>query len=158
VDQQFDILEGEYVLVLDHCDAHAIVGHIHHVNRKGKDGFGSVEVPIGYLSAHIAPGRPEIYRKHWSIRLFVRSDIRYEQSSQTTTVVASPERQAGQNRSLLQRLLSLRDSSLPQHHPELPRAIGQVLLDAQLCQEPMTVQVDHITTESVTAFGEIRDD
>jgi hypothetical protein len=154
VEHQFEVLDGEYLLVLDHCDDQTMIGHVYHVYRSGQDGFGTVQTPVAYVSAHIAPGG-ELYREHWSIYLFFRSDVRYQQSSRTTTVVASPERQAGQNRRLLKRLLSLRDSSLPLYHPELPRSIGRVLLDAQLCHEPLTVQIEHSSTDSVVAFGAI---
>ena len=108
--QKLDILGGEYALILDHCGADGLVGHIDHVDRKGKDGFGRVSTPVGHVAAHIHQGSPELFRSHWSIALFFRSNVRYEQTSHTTTVVASPERQAGPNPSLLQKLLSLRDS------------------------------------------------
>src|SRR5579862_1382120 len=134
--RKIEILAGEYALILDHCSETGLVGHIDHIDRSGRQGFGTVATPIGFLSAHIHPGVPELVCPHWSIMLFFRSDVRYEQTSRTTTVVASPEGQAGQNRPMLRRLISLRDSALPFYHPELPGAIGRALLDSKLCQEP----------------------
>jgi hypothetical protein len=155
--QQLDILGGEYALVLDHCGAEGLVGHIDHVDRKGKDGFGCVSTPVGHVAAHIHLGSPELFRSHWSITLFFRSDVRYEQTSHTTTVVASPERQAGPNRSLLQKLLSLRDSPLPFYHPDLPREIGRALLAAKFCHEPASVTVHHYESGPFLHFGQVYD-
>lgn len=157
MEQKYDILEGEYVLTLDHCDARAMIGHVDHVNRSGKSGFGSVAVPIGYLSAHIAQGVPEISRKHWSVRLFFRSDISYDQASQTT-IVHPPKQPESQNRSLFRRSMSVPDNSSPRYHPGLPEALGRALLDAHLCDEPMGVQVDHTTHGPLVHFGAIYDD
>ena len=156
--QKLDILDGEYALILDHCAEGGIVGHIDHVDRSGRTGFGTVATPVGFLAAHIHPGVPELVCPHWSIMLFFRSDVRYEQASHTTTVVASPEGQAGQNRPMLQRLRSLRDSALPYYHPELPRAIGCALLEAKLCKEPASVSVNHYGSGlSPLHFGQVID-
>jgi hypothetical protein len=156
--QQLDILGGEYALILDHCVVDGLVGHIDHVNRNGEHGFGCVSTPLGHLAAHIHAGAPELFRSHWSISLFLRSDVRYEQASHTTTVVASPERQAGQNQSLLQKLLTLRDRSLPFYHPDLPREIGRALLDAKFCHQPASVTVHHFDGGPFLHFGQVYDD
>lgn len=153
----FDILEGEYRLILDHCTADGLIGHIHHVDRQGQHGFGCVQTPVGYVAGHVDPGELELLLPHWSVGLFLRSDVRYEQTSHRTTVVGSPARQAGQNQAFLHQLLALRDSSLPFYHPELPRAVGRALLDAQLVQEPALVNIYHFTDESCVAFGEVFD-
>lgn len=155
---QLEVLDGEYAVILDHCDAEGLIAHIHHIDRSGRQGFGTVATPIGYMTAHIFPGSPEIVVRHWAISLFFRSDVRYEQPSHTTTVVTSPERQAGKNQPMLQRLISLRDSALPFYHPELPQAIGRALLDAKLCHEPAGVTVHHYTSGSVIHFGKVYDD
>lgn len=156
--QQLEVLGGEYAVILDHCDAEGLIAHIHHIDRSGRQGFGTVATPVGYLMAHIHPGTPEIVVRCWAIDLFFRSDVRYEQASHTTTVVTSPERQAGKNQPMLQRLISLRDSSLPSCHPELPQAIGRALLDARLCHEPAGVIVHHYTSGAVIHFGHVYDD
>jgi hypothetical protein len=156
--QQLDILDGEYALILDHSGADGLVGHIDHVNRNGQHGFGCVSTPVAHLAAHIHPGAPELFRSHWSIALFFRSDVRYEQAHHTTTVVASPERQAGKNRALLQRLVTLRDSSLPFYHPDLPQEVGRALIDAKFCHEPASVAVHHYDSGPFVHFGQIYDD
>jgi len=152
VHQQFDILDGEYVLFLDYSTPDGVIGHIHHVHRN--EHGGQLQVPVGYVAAHLQSGDDEM-RKHWSIHLFLTSDVRYEPSSHTTTVVAVPESQAGSDRSFLRRLLALRDSGLPYYHAELPQRIGRALLDAKLCTEPSLVYIHHFTNASFVEFGKI---
>lgn len=148
----FDILGGEYLLFLDHSTSDGIIGHIHHVHRN--EHGGSLQVPVAHIAGYIYPGG-EVMRRHWSIHLFLSSDVRYEQSSRTTTIVAVPESQAGSDSSRLRRLLALRDSGLPYYHAELPQQIGRALLDAKLCTEPLVVDIHHFTNVSFVAFGDI---
>lgn len=156
--QQLDILGGEYTLVLDHSGANGVIGHIDHLNWNGQHGFGCVSTPVGHLAAHIHRGAPELFRSHWSIAIFFRSDVRYEQESHSTTVVAAPERQAGSNQSLLQRLVTLRDGPLPFYHPDLPHEIGRALIDIKLCHEPASVTVHHYESGPFIHFGQVYDD
>lgn len=150
--QQFDILDGEYAMFLDHATLDGIIGHIHHIHRN--EHCGQLQVPVGHVAAQIYPGC-DVMRRHWSVHLFLTSDVRYEQSGRTTTVVAVPESQAGSDRSFLRRLLALRDSSLPYYRAELPQQVARSLLDAHLCTEPLVVHIHHFTNASFVAFGEI---
>ena len=153
MNQQFEIIDGEYVLFLDHSTPDGIIGHIHHVQRNEQG--GQMHVPIGHVAAHLQPGGDE-WRPHWSVNLFLTSDVRYEQSSRTTTFVGVPESQAGSDGSFLRRLLALRDSSLPYYRTELPQQVGRALLDAKLCTEPLLVYIHHFTNASFVQFGELR--
>jgi hypothetical protein len=76
----------------------------------------------------------------------------------TTTLVASPQRQAGQNKSLLQRLVTLRDSALPFYHPDLPQEIGRALLEGNFCHKPASVTVHHFNNGLLLHFGQVYDD
>jgi len=149
--EQFDILDGEYVLLLDHSTPDGIIGHIHHIHRN--EHGGQLQVPVGHVAAHLQPGC-DVQRRHWSVHLFLTAGVRYQQSNQTTTIVALPGSQAGSNRSFFRRLHALRDSGLPYYRAELPQQVGRVLLDAKLCSEPLVVHIHHFTNASFVAFGE----
>jgi len=76
-----------------------------------------------------------------------------------TTIVSNPEQQAGDNRQLLERLSSLRDSDLPYCHPDMPRAIGAGLIQHGFCTEPVAVHIHHSRDiDCVITFGEVYDD
>src|SRR3989442_12307138 len=152
-----ELLDGSYRLFADYQGSEALIAHVHHVDRKGKHGFGVVETPVGQFVAHMHPGNGEGLLPHWSARLFLRSDLRYEKGADKTTVVGDPRQIAGPNETLLLQLIALRDSSLPSAHPGLPAALGRALIDSRWCSEPMVLYIDQCTTNSYIQFGQAFD-
>jgi len=151
-----DVLDGRYQVYLDHRAADAVIGHVHHVDRKGKHGFGAVQTPVGHVVAHVHPGGAEV-RRHWEVHVLLRAGIRYDESTDTTTIVEDARTIAGPDETLLLELAVLRTSSLPPCHPDFPRELARVLLAAGLCAEPMFIMVDHYMTESSLEFGKLLD-
>jgi hypothetical protein len=155
-ERTLDLLGGKYRFFLDYLGKGALIGHIHHIDRKGKHGFGSVETPVGYMLAHMDPGREGLL-PHCSARLLLRSDIRYEADVDTTTVVGNPSQIAGPSETLLLHLISLRDSALPACDPGLALTLGKALIQARWCSEPMLLHIDRYTMDSHLEFGRVSD-
>lgn len=149
--REFEVL-GEYAVYLDYENAEAIVGHIHHVAHNETGGL--LQVPVGRFSALLQPA-DELFWTHWAIDLFLRSDVRYDPKTHETTVVADPERQAGSNRAMLDRLNRIRDSDLHFYHSALPKELGQLLLRVSKCSEPALVNIHHSYNDSFITYGEV---
>jgi hypothetical protein len=152
--KKFDLIDGEYVGYVDASAKEVIVGHIDHVKFNPSGGCNSVEV--AHFSARLDPGC-DLFLKHWHVDLFLRSDLRYDTVTATTTVIGNPEGQAGDDEELLNRLTSLRDSDLPFYHRDLPRAFGAGLIRAGACCDPVGIAVHHSTNEEFINFGDIGD-
>ncbi|MCU1272019.1 MAG: hypothetical protein JWN74_3313 [Acidobacteriaceae bacterium] len=149
-----ELLDGEYIALPEYKSAGAVIAEVSHVLRNSAG--GRLFTPVGRLSAFIHSGEIEdLFNPHWSIHLFVRSDVRYQADLKRTDVVANPEKQAGPNRALLQHLQALRDSDCPFVHPELPHAIGDALIKAAWCSEPASVHIYVAREQSFIHFGNV---
>lgn len=149
--ENVEILDGEYVVLPKYASPGAFIAEIHHVHRIGK---AKLFTPVAHISAFKHLGADMTY-PHWSVRMFVRSDVRYEAKAKTTTVVANPERQAGPNKAMLKHLLTLRDSNLPYIHPDLPQALGRGLIDASICSEPSVVHIHNSNEQNFVELGKV---
>lgn len=149
--RKFEVL-GEYAVYLDYENAEAIVGHIHHVAHNASGGL--MQVPVGRFYALLQPD-DELFRTHWAIDLFLRSDVRYDPKTHETIVVRNPERQAGSNRAMLSRLKQIRDGNLHFYHSALPKELGQVLIRMSKCSEPALVNIHHSSNDSFITYGEV---
>ena len=146
-----EVLSGEYVARLTYRSPGAVIAEVLHAHRSDQR---TIFTPVAHISA-FAHGGADMTRPHWSIRLFVRSDIRYEAVPKLTTVVSNPKRQAGSNLPMLKRLLALRDSSLPAINPELPSALGSALITSGVMSSPAVVHVHSSAEQSFTEFGTV---
>ena len=72
----------EYVAYLSVDTREAIIGHIHHVQRSGEL---TREVPVAYFHATMAVGG-EWSVEHHNVLLFIRSSVRYDPRTHSTTV------------------------------------------------------------------------
>ena len=147
VTESIDILGGEYVLLQEYRSAEALIAQVSHVHRRGA---AKLFTPVARVMAFAHPCADMIY-SHWSVHLFVRSDIRYESATSTTTALSPLERQVGPDTPFIEQLRALRDSDLPAVNPNLPRAIGETLITIGQCSEPAVV---HIYTAKEGAFIE----
>lgn len=147
----FEILGGEYVARPTYRSPGALIAEVLHAHRVDQM---MVFTPVAHLSAFARDGSDMTY-PHWRVRLFVRSDIRYEAGQKLTTVVSDPERRAGSDRQMLRHLEALRDSSLPTFSPELPLALGSALIAAGVIASPAVVHVHSSDEQSFTEFGTV---
>lgn len=150
-----EILDGEYIVLPQYKSAGALIAEVCHVHRNAVG--GELVTPVGRLSAFIYSGEEaeDLFNRHWSIHLFIRSDVRYQAQLKRTDVVANPEGQAGPRSALLHHLRTLRDSNLPFVHPELPHALAVALIKARLCPEPASLHVHVAQEESFIHFGNV---
>ena len=148
-----ELLDGEYIVLPEYKSSGALIAEVCYVRRNDAQ---RVFTPVARLSAFIHSGEVDDWlNPHWSLHLFIRSDVRYEADLKNTEVVGNPQGQAGPNEALLRRLLALRDSDLPFVHPELARALGDALIKAGLCSEPALVHVHFAKEQSFIDFGSV---
>lgn len=150
---RFDFLD-EYSAFVIVDSADAVIGHIHHVQRNSSG--GSLEVPVAYFDAFVAPPM-DGFHPHFQLRLFIRSGVRYDAATHTTTVVVAPERQAGPDTALLTRLRALAESGLPPCDPKMPEAFAHALPRFSCCSEPMFLSIFHAAEAGGKSFGDVFD-
>ena len=150
-----EILDGEYVVLPEYKSVGALIAEVFHVRRTGVG--GKVVTPVGRLAALIYPGEEveDLFNRHWSIHLFIRSCVRYQAHLHRTDVVTNPERQAGPKSAFLNHLRALRDNNPTLVHPELPHALGVALIKAGLCPEPASIHVHVAHEQSFIHFGNV---
>lgn len=151
------VLGGRYEVWPLLVTPEAYHGDVMHVDRGGKVG-GKNCTPVGELHAFRHPGEIENINPHWCVCLFLRSDIRYQASSNVTEVVGDPDRIAGPNAEYRRHLEVLRDSTLPPIDSKLPRAVAVALLAESICCEPLALSVKFCTRGSWEEFGDVIDD
>lgn len=124
------------LLVLEEYEVHCHVygpeglcGDINHIR-------GNQITPVGYFLANQEEAS-ELRPKHWTVQLFMRMGLRYNEVGRTTDIVM--------------------DSLSPQWigwHPDLPREIGLRLLREGLAAEPMALHVNRFQERGGTQFGQ----
>lgn len=122
----FTVLD-EYAVIMAATSPEGLCGYIHHV-------AGRI-TPVGYFMAYIEEAS-EIRLQHWSVHVFFRMGLRYDEETRTTDIVV--------------------DSLSPKWlgwHPGLPEAIGNLLLRETACCEPMALQVDRFQQRGGVGFG-----
>ena len=145
------LILDEYKIIWASKFEFAMIGYIHHIvfNEYG----GCLQTPVGHFSIHYVafPG-------HWKAELFLTRNTRYDQKSRTTTVIANPERQAGDNKEFLNYLLTLQNSALPCHHPLLIKSFSNYLLSEKICTEPLLINIYEGINSDFFLVGELEDD
>jgi len=147
-----EVLDGEYVVRPVHASTGALIAEVSHLHRRGAR---KLFIRVAHLSAFAHPGADMTY-PHWCIRLFVPSDVRYEEYAKRTVIVSNLQRRAGFF--LFKRLIQFFYSEFPSIHPELPRALGRALVAASYCSEPMVVHVHSSMEQSSLEIGEVYHD
>jgi hypothetical protein len=149
--EPIETFNGEYLLPPHYRSEAAVIVEVRHVLKAGGQ---RIYTPVAHLSAFHHPSA-DLINPHWSLRLFVRSDVRYEETTHTTTVVSNPERQAGTNQAMLHVLRALAASKLPSVHPKLAEQIVVSLKGAGLIAEPAMLHLCEATELSATEFGSV---
>ena len=111
--------------------------------RSGPEGsFGDINhigakhiTPVGYFLAFQEESR-ELRPKHWTVQLFIRMGLRYDETRRTTDPI-----------------MDLLSPEWPGWHPDLASEIGELLLREHLATEPMDVGVSRYQERCGTQFG-----
>lgn len=128
----FNVLEDYVVHVLmSTLEGHG--GEIRHIFPT-KDGTG-VQTPVGFFMAFIAEPS-EIRPRHWEVQLFLRADVQYDLRQKRCRIVTS-------NRT---------DSEMV-YHPDLPRNLGNALIEHGFCPQPIALSVNLFRETAFVEFG-----
>src|SRR5260221_2604247 len=142
-----EVLDGEYVVLPVYTSTAGFIAEVRHLHRSGAR---KLFIPVAHISAFSHPGADMTY-PHWCIRLFVRSDVRYQEHAKRTIVISTLH----QHGFILKHLLKVLCRKLPGVHPELPSALGRALVAASYCSEPMAVHVHSAIEQSCLVTGEV---
>jgi len=121
------IVLGEYEVYLTGATPEGRCGYINHIHGQ--------TTPVGYLLMY-REAATELRPEHWSVQVFIRMSLRYDGDKRRTDVVM--------------------DSLTPKWqswHPDLPEAIGQLLLKEGSCAEPMAIRVNRFQERGGCEFG-----
>jgi hypothetical protein len=143
----------EAIVHVDRQDA--VIGEIRHVQRNAAG--GSVSVQVAYFRGYI-PQPEEGLHPHWRVALFIRSAVRYDRTTDTTTFASLPEPQAGVHPGLLHRFRAQAKSHLPYCDPRLPAAFSAALIAATYCTEPLFLSIYHAAEAGGFAVGAVFDE
>ncbi len=148
-----DLLLGQYEIKLKARVQGSVIAEIFHWRKKE---IGANITPIGHLIATKEP-YSEPFLPHWSVQLFLRTDVKYDINTSETIVVSNPKGQAGPNKALLKYLQNIKISNLPNYHPNLPAEIINYLLHSELCNEPIGMNICHYTYAGLKERGQLWD-
>lgn len=129
--RDFPVLEDYIIhIVMSSPEGHA--GEIRHVFR-AENGMG-VQTPVGFFMAFIGE-LSEIRPAHWEIQLFLRSDVEYDIDQKKCRIVPA----GGTHRYGC--------------HPELPKNLGNALIQHGFCEEPIALSVSDYRNSAFVEFG-----
>lgn len=127
--KQFLILD-QYAVFITTAAPQGLCGYVNHVRDRRI-------TPVGCLLAYREEAS-ELRLEHWSVQLFLRMGLRYNEAAGTTDPVED-----------------FPAPKWPGWHPDLPREIGRLLLREAFCTEPMALHVNRFQEFGGLDFGQI---
>ncbi len=149
--EELELLNGEYALFVESKRESLFVAEIRHIERNMHGGQN--QVPIGALYAYVKQSDGELYKMHWSVNLYFRTDIRYSEIDKVTTIESRSTASA-----VISAAVKLLGSSRELYNSSLIEQIGVALLSHKVCVEPMVIVAHHCHSVSVKQFGSVIQD
>jgi hypothetical protein len=140
---KMDLILGQYELMVGFHGDGNLIADIRHWNHDEM-------TPVGNLYVSQEPGNDEA-PAYSSIRLYLRSDVRYDAKTGETKAIVFPQSSLvyGSNKDLLFGMFHRKEADLPYYHPALPEEILSYLIENGFCSEPLRMELYHKTNAGI---------